>query len=62
MNLPNKLTTLRMVMVPFFKDNGMLPMQLSIILLAKKIVKLFSDSFFVILFDKYGAKYVFLIG
>ena len=51
-----------MVMVPFFKDNGMLPMQLSIILLAKKIVKLFSDSFFGILFDKYGAKYVFLIG
>ena len=51
-----------MVMVPFFKENGMLPMQLSIILLAKKIVKLFSDSFFGILFDKYGAKYVFLIG
>lgn len=51
-----------MVLVPFFKDNGMLPMQLSIILLAKKIVKLFSDSFFGILFDKYGAKYVFLIG
>ena len=51
-----------MVLVPFFKDNGMLPMQLSIILLAKKIVKLFSDSFFGILFDKYGAKYVFLTG
>ena len=51
-----------MVIVPFFKENGMLPMQLSAILLAKKVVKLFSDSFFGILFDKYGAKCVFLTG
>ena len=51
-----------MVLVPFFKDNGMLPMQLSIILLSKKVVKLFSDSFFGLLFDRYGAKYVFFIG
>lgn len=51
-----------MVIVPFFKDSGLLPLQLSIVLLAKKVIRLFSDSFFGLLFDKYGAKFVFFIG
>lgn len=51
-----------MVIVPFFKDCGMIPIQLSIILLSKKIVRLFFDPFFGLLFDKYGAKIVFFIG
>lgn len=51
-----------MVIVPFFKDSGLIPLQLSIVLLSKKIVRLFSDSFFGLLFDKYGAKCVFFVG
>ncbi len=51
-----------MVIVPFFKDSGLIPLQLSIVLLSKKVIRLLSDSFFGLLFDKYGAKCVFFIG
>ena len=51
-----------MVLIPFFKDSGMLPLQLSMLLLMKKLVRLVSDSVFGMLFDKFGAKPVFLLG
>ena len=51
-----------MVLIPFLKDSGMLPLQLSILLLIKKLVRLVSDSIFGMLFDKFGAKPVFLLG
>lgn len=50
------------VLIQYFKDNGMLPLQLSIIIISKRILRLFCDTFFGIIFDRFGAKIVFLLG
>ena len=50
------------VLIPFLTNSGLLPLQLSIILLARKLVRLLSDSVFGMAFDKFGPKPVFLIG
>lgn len=50
------------VLIQYFKDSGMLPWQLSIIIVSKRILRIFCDSLFGILFDRFGAKVVFLIG
>ena len=50
------------VLIQYFKDMGMLPMQLSAIIVSKRILRLFCDTFFGILFDRFGAKVVFITG
>lgn len=50
------------VMIPYTKSLGMLPMQISVIITTKRLVRLFGDAFFGLLFDRFGAKIVFLIG
>ncbi len=50
------------VMIPYTKSLGMLPMQISIIITTKRLIRLFGDALFGILFDRFGAKIVFLIG
>lgn len=50
------------VLVPFFKDSGILPLQLSMLILMKKLGRLLFDSVFGLLFDRFGAKKVFFIG
>jgi len=50
------------VFIQYFKDSGMLPLQISIIMVSKRILRLFCDGFFGLLFDRFGAKFVFLTG
>ena len=50
------------VLIQYFQYSGMLPFQLSIIIVSKRILKIFCDFFFGLLFDRLGAKFVFLIG
>ena len=50
------------VLIPYFKDSGMLPLQLSSLLLIKKVGRLVFDSFFGLMFDRFGAKPIFIIG
>ena len=50
------------VIIPFFKDSGMLPLQISIIITSKRFLRLFCDTFFGLIFDRFGAKVVFLLG
>ena len=50
------------VLIQYFKDSGMLPFQLSIIIISKRILRLFCDTTFGIIFDRFGAKVVFILG
>ena len=50
------------VLVQYFKDAGMLPLQLSIIITSKRVLRLFCDTFFGLIFDRFGAKIVFISG
>ena len=50
------------VLIPYFKDSGMLPIQLSSLLLIKKVGRLVFDSFFGLMFDRFGAKPIFIVG
>ena len=50
------------VLIPYFKDSGMLPLQLSSLLLIKKVGRLVFDSFFGLMFDRFGAKPIFIVG
>ena len=50
------------VLVQYFKDSGMLPLQISIIMVSKRVLRLFCDGFFGLMFDRFGAKVVFFIG
>ncbi len=50
------------VLIQYFKDSGMLPFQLSIIIISKRILRLFCDTIFGLIFDRFGAKIVFIFG
>ena len=50
------------VLIPYFKDNGMLPLQISIIITSKRLLRLFCDALFGFIFDRFGAKVVFVLG
>ena len=50
------------VLIQYFKDAGMLPLQLSIIIISKRVLRLFCDTLFGLIFDRFGAKVVFLLG
>ena len=50
------------VLIQYFKDAGMSPMQLSIIIISKRVLRLFCDTFFGLIFDRFGAKLVFILG
>ena len=50
------------VLIQYFKDSGMLPLQLSIIITSKRLLRLFCDTFFGLIFDRFGAKIVFISG
>ncbi len=50
------------VLIPYFKDNGMLPLQISIIITSKRVLRLFCDTLFGFIFDRFGAKIVFILG
>lgn len=50
------------VLIPYFKISGMLPFQISILVTVKRLVRIGGDMFFGIIFDRFGAKVVFLVG
>lgn len=50
------------VMIPYAKNLGMFPMQISIIITLKRIIRIFGDAFFGLFFDRFGAKKLFIIG
>ena len=50
------------VLIQYFKDSGMLPLQLSLIITSKRLLRLFCDTFFGLIFDRFGAKIVFISG
>ena len=50
------------VLIPYFKFNNMLPFQISILVTIKRLVRLGGDMFFGFIFDRFGAKIVFLTG
>ena len=50
------------VMIPYVRHLGMLPVQISIIITSKRIVRIFGDAFFGLFFDRFGAKKLFIVG
>ena len=50
------------LMIPFLKANGLLPLQLSFILVVKRITRVFFDLFIGVVFDRFDARFVFLLG
>ena len=50
------------VFVPFFKANGLLPLQLSIVMSVRRLSRMIFESFFGLIFDRFGAKPVFFTG
>ena len=50
------------VMIPYVKHLGMLPVQISIIITSKRIIRIFGDAFFGLFFDRFGAKKLFIVG
>ena len=50
------------VLIPFFKSVAMLPLQISLLITIKRLVRLVGDTFFGLIFDRFGAKIVFLLG
>lgn len=50
------------VLIPFFKSASMLPLQISLLITIKRLVRLVGDTFFGVIFDRFGAKIVFLLG
>ena len=50
------------ILIPFFKSVEMLPLQISILVTIKRMIRLIGDTFFGIIFDRFGAKIVFIIG
>ena len=45
------------LMIPFLKANGLLPLQLSFILVVKRITRVFFDLFIGVVFDRFGAPF-----
>ena len=50
------------VLIPFFKSVEMLPLQISLLVTIKRLVRLVGDTFFGLIFDRFGAKIVFISG
>ena len=50
------------VLIPFFKSVAMVPLQISLLITIKRLVRLIGDTFFGVIFDRFGAKIVFLSG
>ena len=50
------------VLIPYTKSMGMLPLQISVIITIKRLVRLVGDTFFGLIFDRFGAKILFIIG
>ena len=50
------------VMIPYTKFLGMLPLQISIIITIKRAIRIVGDIIFGLIFDRFGAKLVFIIG
>ena len=50
------------VLIPYFKSVSMLPLQISILVTIKRLVRLVGDTFFGLIFDRFGAKIVFISG
>ncbi|GEM_PF-1708614 len=50
------------VIIPYSKSIGMLPLQISVIITIKRVVCLVSNTFFGAIFDRFGAKVLFVIG
>ena len=50
------------VLIPFFKSVEMLPLQISLLVTIKRLVRLIGDTFFGLIFDRFGAKIVFISG
>ena len=50
------------VLIPYTKSIGMLPLQISVIVTIKRLVRLVGDTFFGLVFDRFGAKILFVIG
>ena len=50
------------VLIPFFKSLEMLPLQISLLVTIKRLVRLAGDTFFGLIFDRFGAKIVFISG
>ncbi len=50
------------ILIPFFKSLSMLPIQISILVTVKRLVRLVGDTIFGLIFDRFGAKMVFLLG
>ena len=50
------------VLIPYFTFSGMLPLQISIIVTIKRLVRFIGDTFFGFIFDRFGAKIVFITG
>ena len=50
------------VLIPYTKSIGMLPLQISVIITIKRLIRLVGDTFFGLVFDRFGAKILFVIG
>ena len=50
------------VLIPFFKSVEMLPLQISILITIKRLIRIAGDAFFGLIFDRFGAKIVFISG
>ncbi len=50
------------ILIPFFRSLSMLPIQISILVTVKRLVRLVGDTIFGLIFDRFGAKMVFLLG
>jgi len=50
------------ILIPFFKSLSMIPIQISILVTVKRLVRLVGDTIFGLIFDRFGAKMVFLLG
>lgn len=51
-----------LVLIPFLKDHKMTAIEISMLLTIRKVVKIVADIPFGMIFDKFGAKAVFVVG
>ena len=55
-------TMISCMIIPYSKYLGMLPLQMSIIAVSKRIVRIIGDGLMGLIFDRFGAKTLFIIG
>ncbi len=55
-------TMISCMIIPYSKHLGMLPLQISIIAVSKRIVRIAGDGLMGLIFDRFGAKTLFIIG